>query len=166
MTDRIYVGVIGPSAASPAECDLSRAVGALLADAGAVLVTGSVAGVSGAAAAGATGRGGTVLALAPGYDRVGPDLTVSVPTGLGELSNGLVVRAADALVSVGGGWGTLMEVALARRTGVPVMSLLGWQVRDAHGAPVEGPVAAPDPAAAVELALAAARSRGTAPRLG
>jgi uncharacterized protein (TIGR00725 family) len=61
---------------------------------------------------------------------------VVLPTGLGELRNALLVRAADAVIAVGGSWGTLSEIALARRTGVPVVCLGGWQVRDAAGEPV------------------------------
>jgi hypothetical protein len=64
-----------------------------------------------------------------------PYLTVAIPTGLGELRNALVVRAADAVVAVGGSWGTLSEVALAVRTGVPVVAIGGWHVTDGDDEP-------------------------------
>jgi uncharacterized protein (TIGR00725 family) len=70
--------------------------------------------------------------LLPGADRseAHPSLSFALPTGLGELRNGLLVRAADAVVAVGGSWGTLSEIALAVRTEVPVVSLLGWDLPD------------------------------------
>jgi hypothetical protein len=58
---------------------------------------------------------------------------VLLPTGLGELRNALVVRAADGLIAVGGSWGTLSEIALAQRTGVPVVCVGGWRVTDENG---------------------------------
>ena len=72
------------------------------------------------------------VGILPGPDRRGanPFLTVSIPTGLGELRNGLVVRAADAVVAVGGGHGTLSEIALALKLGRPVVGVGTWEV---HG---------------------------------
>lgn len=158
----LYVAVIGPSAAGQELCDLAREAGAELARLGTVVVIGSVLGVSGAAARGAAAEGGTVVALLPGYTRPVDDLPAEVlriPTGLGELCNGLVVRAADAVLSVGGGWGTLIEVATAQRTEVPVVSLSGWRISDAAGMPTVGPDQARTVVEAVEKARAAARIR-------
>jgi uncharacterized protein (TIGR00725 family) len=70
-------------------------------------------------------------------DRSESAATVVIPTGLGELRNALLVRAADAVIAVGGSWGTLSEIALARRTGVPVICLGGWNVTDEAGAAVD-----------------------------
>jgi hypothetical protein len=55
-------------------------------------------------------------------------VTVAIPTGLGELRNGLIVRAADAVIAVGGKYGTLSEIALALKTGVPVIGLGTWEI--------------------------------------
>ncbi|MGH3348383.1 MAG: TIGR00725 family protein, partial [Nocardioides sp.] len=95
--------------------------------------------------------GGTTLGILPGGGRAeaNPWVTVSVPTGIGELRNGLLVRSVDALVSVGGSWGTLSEVALACRTGVPVWAIRGWDLPEPGG-----PVVVTDAAAAVAAALA------------
>ncbi len=134
-----YVAVVGPSAASLAgqpdrEAVLASAydVGRLLAERGAVVLCGGGTGVMGAAADGAAFAGGTSIGLLPGADRseAHPSLSFALPTGLGELRNGLLVRAADAVVAVGGSWGTLSEIALAMRTEVPVVSLLGWDLPD------------------------------------
>ncbi len=142
-----YVGVVGPSGELDAAVATAAAdVGRLLAEAGCVVVTGGGTGVMAAASRGAGEAGGTTLGILPGDDRTeaNPWVTVAVTTGLGELRNGLLVRAVDALVSVGGSWGTLSEVALACRTGVPVWSVAGWDLPGDGG-----PVAVPDAAAAV-----------------
>jgi uncharacterized protein (TIGR00725 family) len=77
------------------------------------------------------------VGLLPGADRTaGNASSVLIPTGLGELRNGLLVRSADAVIAVGGSWGTLSEIALARRGGVPVVCVGGWTVFDASGAPM------------------------------
>lgn len=134
-----YVAVVGPSADSLAtqvdrDAVLVAAydVGRLLAERGAVVLCGGGTGVMGAAAEGARAHDGTSIGILPGADRrdAHPSLSFALPTGLGELRNGLLVRAADAVVAVGGSWGTLSEIALAMRTGVPVCSLLGWDLPD------------------------------------
>jgi len=83
-----------------------------------------------AASRGAREAGGTTLGILPGPDRREANewVTVAVPTGMGEARNALVVRAADALVAVGGAWGTLSEIALARKTGKPVAALDSWDL--------------------------------------
>lgn len=128
-----YVAVVGP--AEPATHDLlDRAAdaGRLLAERGWVVVTGGLGGVMAAAARGAAEAGGTAVALLPGPDRdaAAPGHTVAIPTGLGEMRNALLVRTVDAVLAVGGSWGTLSEVALAARTGVPVFSVAGWDLSD------------------------------------
>jgi uncharacterized protein (TIGR00725 family) len=133
----VYVAVVGPGdAASAADVAAAREVGRLLAEAGAIVLTGGLGGVMAAATAGATAAGGVSVALLPGIDRAASAATVVIPTGLGEVRNALLVRAADAVIAVGGSWGTLSEIALAQRAGVPVVCVGGWDVRDAAGAPV------------------------------
>lgn len=128
-----YVAVVGPSAPEdPDLLDEARAAGRQLAGRGWVVVTGGLGGVMAAAAAGVAQQGGTAVALLPGSDRgaAGPGHTVAIPTGLGELRNALLVRTVDAVLAVGGSWGTLSEIALAARTGVPVFSVSGWDLSD------------------------------------
>ena len=125
-----YVAVVGPSAASDEQTGVAERLGAALAARGHVVVCGGGGGVMAAVSRGAARAGGIVVGLLPGTDRAegNPHLTVAIATGLGELRNGLVVRAADVVVAVGGSWGTLSEVALAVRTGVPVVAIGGWRV--------------------------------------
>ncbi|MFD9127969.1 TIGR00725 family protein [Kitasatospora sp. NPDC059571] len=153
-----YVGVIGPGEASAAQCAAALRVGGLLARAGAVVVCGGLGGVMAAVAQGAAEHGGTVVGLLPGRERAAgnPHLTVALATGLGELRNGVLVACCDALIAVGGSWGTLSEIALARRTGTPVLVLDGWTVAAADGgAPRDDVRRVATAAAGVAAALAA-----------
>jgi uncharacterized protein (TIGR00725 family) len=122
--------VVGPGDATGEERRTAEEVGRLLAEAGAVVVTGGCSGVMEAASKGAQEAGGTTLGILPGADRAEANawVSVAVPTGMGEARNALVVRAADALVAVGGAWGTLSEIALARKTGKPVAALGSWEL--------------------------------------
>jgi uncharacterized protein (TIGR00725 family) len=96
---------------------------------------------------GAGHGGGTTIGILPGLDRAeaNPFVDVAVPTGLGEARNALVVRAADSLIAVGGGYGTLSEVALALKAGKPVVGLESFDL--------DGVIAAGSPAEAVAAAL-------------
>ncbi|MGH2723534.1 MAG: TIGR00725 family protein [Actinomycetota bacterium] len=158
-----YVAVCGPGRASPEEAAAAEEVGRGLAEAGAVVVCGGMGGVMDAAARGARGAGGTAVGILPGHDRRGASrhLTVSIPTGMGEGRNVLVVRAADAVIAVGGEWGTLSEIALARKLEIPVVGLGTWEVaREGLPAAV---VATPSPEEAVARALELARVPGSEP---
>jgi uncharacterized protein (TIGR00725 family) len=147
-----YVAVVGPAdGARPADLEHAEQVGRLLAERGAVLLTGGHHGVMQAAARGAGAAGGTSIGLMPGHDRSAgtTEHTFLLPTGLGELRNGLIVRAADAVVAVGCSWGTLSEIALARRTGVPLVLIEPWDLPADVGVVADGPEDAV--AAVVEL---------------
>jgi uncharacterized protein (TIGR00725 family) len=146
-----WIAVVGPGRASPEELAAAEEVGAEVAAAGAVLVCGGLGGVMEAACRGARSRGGMTVGLLPGLDRGAANgwVQIAVPTGLGEARNALIVRAADALVAVGGSWGTLSEIALAMKGGVPVVGLATWKL--------DGIAAADSPPAAVADALAQLR---------
>jgi uncharacterized protein (TIGR00725 family) len=136
------VAVVGPGAASPEQEAVAEEVGRLLARRGAVVVCGGLGGVMEAACRGASREGGTTVGLLPGLDRgaANPFVSVAVATGLGEARNALVVRAADALIAVGGAYGTLSEIALALKAGKPVIGLGTWEIDGVER--VEGPEAA------------------------
>ncbi|MDM7855147.1 TIGR00725 family protein [Cellulomonas alba] len=139
-TGAAYVAVVGPGDATEAETDVAHRLGHLLASAGHMLLCGGLGGVMAAVARGAADAGGVVVGLLPGTDRHAgaPHLTVALATGLGEMRNALLVRAADVVVAVGGSWGTLSEVALAVRTGVPVVAIGGWTVTTPDGGHAPG----------------------------
>jgi uncharacterized protein (TIGR00725 family) len=124
------VAVVGPGDAEPDQLALAEAVGRALGERGVVVVCGGLGGVMEAACRGAKEAGATTLGILPGADRAAanPHVDVAVATGLGEARNALVVRAADALIAVGGGYGTLSEIALALRAGKPVVGLGTWEL--------------------------------------
>lgn len=126
-----YVAVVGPQAATPSEVETAQRLGRLLAQQHCVVICGGLGGVMEAVCRGAQSEGGTTVGLLPGNSRAHGNayLSVALPTGLGELRNGLVVRSADAVIVVGGSWGTLSEMALAVRTKKPTIVIGGWEVR-------------------------------------
>ncbi len=121
----------GASEATPSQLDAAREVGKLLAESGAIVINGGLGGVSGAASEAASSAGGTVVGLLPGADRAGANahLTLALPTGLGQARNLLIVTAAESVIAIGQGWGTLSEIALAKRLGRPLYALDTWDVK-------------------------------------
>jgi uncharacterized protein (TIGR00725 family) len=150
-----WIAVVGPRRADAREAAWAEEAGAAIADAGAVLVCGGLGGVMEAACRGARSRGGVTVGLLPGSDREEANgwVLLAIPTGLGEARNALIVRSADAVVAIGGAWGTLSEIALAMKAGKPVIGLETWELGRA-GVPVEGVIRAHDAASAVIEALA------------
>ncbi|MFZ0040020.1 MAG: TIGR00725 family protein [Solirubrobacteraceae bacterium] len=146
-----YIAVVGASVASEGQQRAAEEVGAGLARAGAVVITGGGSGVMEAASRGAAEAGGVVVGMLPGSEReqANPWVGIALPTGLGELRNGLIVRAADAVVAIGGAYGTLSEIALALNAGRTVIGLQTW--------PIEGITTVASPQDAVVRAVEAAR---------
>ena len=124
------IAVCGPGApdAGPRALADAEAAGRAIAQAGATLICGGLGGAMEAACRGAVQAGGVTVGLLPGEDHRAANRWVTVPlaTGVGELRNGLIVRAAQAVVAIHGGWGTLSEVALARKIGRPVVAVGDW----------------------------------------
>ncbi|WP_329239403.1 TIGR00725 family protein [Actinoallomurus sp. NBC_01490] len=150
----IQVAVCGPADCTEAERRAAHEVGRLLAARGAVVLCGGYGGVMGAVTEGARSAGGLVVGVLSGADRAEahPGLSAAIATGMGQARNALIVGSADAVIAVGGSWGTLSEVAHALRRGtVPVVQLGGWRLHDTDGAPVPGPVEAASPEEAVAL---------------
>ena len=126
-----YVAVCGASEATPSQLDTAREVGKLLAKEGCIVINGGYGGVMDAASEGAASEGGIVVGILAEADRDGasPHLTVSIPTGLGQARNLVIVTAADSVIAIGAGWGTLSEIALARKLGRSVFGLDTWDVK-------------------------------------
>ena len=119
------IAVIGGGTCSAEEAAVAEQTGRLLAERGAIIVCGGLGGVMEAVARGAKANGGTTVGILPGADPAAANPYIDVPlaTGLGEMRNFLIVRSAHALIAIGGGVGTLSEIALARRIGKPVVGL-------------------------------------------
>src|SRR4051794_11065614 len=151
---RAWIAIVGPGSAESPELEAAEEAGAAVAEAGAGLVCGGLGGVMEAACRGARSRGGLTVGLLPGTDREAANgwVVVALPTGLGEARNALVVRAADAVVAIGGGWGALSEIALALNAGLPVVGIGTWEP-SLGGEAGGGVVAAGEAREAVEQAL-------------
>lgn len=156
---RPYIAVVGAGTEDPATDGPAEQVGRELASRGALVVCGGLGGVMEAACRGAKSAGGTTIGILPTEKRgvENPHVDIALPTGMGEMRNVLVVRAADAVIAVGGEFGTLAEIAFACKVGKPVVGLATWELskggrrRDAY-------VPASSPVEAVEEALRLARA--------
>jgi uncharacterized protein (TIGR00725 family) len=151
-----YIAVCGGSTADDDALEAAEEVGRLVAQAGAVLITGGLGGVMAAAAKGATKEGGTAIGVLPSNNPQDGNEhnTVVVATGLGETRNTVIVNACDALIAIGGEFGTLSEIAFALRIGVPVIGYETWELaRGDLDIPIQR---ATSPADAVQRALRAA----------
>jgi len=155
--ERTYVGVVGAGSAEGRTISVAEEVGRLLAARGVIVVCGGLGGVMEAACFGAKSAGGTTVGILPGLDRDEANawVDVAIPTGLGEARNALVVRAVDALIAISGEYGTLSEIALALKTGKPVVGIDTWEL-SRRGVAATDIVRAANPAEAVERALALA----------
>lgn len=145
---RRQIAVIGSGVEHEARAE---EVGRLLAERGYAVVTGGLGEVMAAAARGAKSAGGTTIGILPGEhpDEANEWIDHVVATGIGHARNLAVVASGEAVIAVGGSWGTLAEIGFARRLGRPVVVLEpGWQVEG------DGIERAESPAQAVEKALA------------
>jgi uncharacterized protein (TIGR00725 family) len=143
----IQVSVIGSGSEHE---DRAEEVGRLLAERGCTVVTGGLGEVMAAAARGAKEAGGMTVGILPGESREDANEWIdhAVVTGIGHARNLAVVASGDAVIAVGGSWGTLAEIGFARRLGRPVVVLEpGWQVEG------DGIERAATPSEAVELVL-------------
>ncbi len=143
------VAVVGGSECTAAEGDVAEEVGRRLAQAGAIVLCGGLTGVMEAVARGVRAGSGLTIGILPGNDPAEANRYIDIPlaTGMGEMRNALIVRAAGAVIAIGGSYGTLSEIALALRIGTPVVGL-----HDRFVGAVDVPRVS-DAAAAVRLAL-------------
>jgi len=144
----MQIAVAGGAEATREEYKTAYAVGRLIAESGAVLVCGGLGGVMEAACRGAKEHGGTTIGIISGTGDGNPYLGIVIRTGLGHGRNVLVAQSGDALIAVGGSYGTLSEIAIALKIRCPVFGLSTWDI--------EGVVPCTSPEDAVKQALVAA----------
>lgn len=149
------ITVVGPASCTDRQADTAEEVGKFIAERGAIVVCGGRGGVMEAACRGAVTVGGTTVGILPGSDisEGNPYLTVALPTGLGEARNALVARAGQAMIAIGGSYGTLSEIALALKAGRKVIGLETWSASD-HAGRELGLLTAKNAIEAVTMALA------------
>ncbi|MCK4450535.1 MAG: TIGR00725 family protein, partial [Anaerolineae bacterium] len=132
------IAVIGGSAPTAEEAAAAEAVGRALAEGGAILVCGGLRGVMEAACRGAKSAGGLTIGILPGTDRseANPYVDIPIVTGIRCARNAIITRTAQAVVAVGGSYGTLSEIGFALSFGVPVVGLGTWEPRREGHPPV------------------------------
>ncbi len=154
----MYISVIGASKCSKDIYKLAYEVGREIARKKATLICGGLGGVMDASAKGAKEAGGITVGILPGDTRIGVSkyLDISLPTGMSEARNVLVVKAANAVIAIGGEYGTLSEIAHALKMGTPVIGLKTWDIgKDEFGA--SRIIRVDDPISAVEKAYELAK---------
>ena len=141
------IGVIGAGKDDAELTEIAEEVGRLIAAREALLVCGGLGGVMEAAARGAKAAGGTTIGILPQATKEMANQYIDVPvaTGFGEGRNVVIIRTADALIAIGGEYGTLSELAFALKMGKPVVGINTWDIK--------GIIKADTPEAAVNSAF-------------
>lgn len=142
MEKKILISVIGGRKVEKSLLKEAEGVGRLLAKRDAILICGGLGGVMEAVSRGMRSEGGLTVGILPQDRRDKANAFVDVPiaTGLGIGRNVIIARAADAVIAVGGEYGTLSEIAFALQMGKPVVGIRTWNVKgvvsakDAEGA--------------------------------
>jgi uncharacterized protein (TIGR00725 family) len=152
----MFIAVVGGAQCSRDEAKLAEAVGVELAKRKATLICGGLGGVMAAACKGARSAGGKTVGIVPGNsrDEANPYVDIPIVTGIGEARNVIVVNTAQAVIAIGGKFGTLSEIAYALRSKIPVVGLNTWTLSK-NGRLVKSIIAANNPREAVEKAVAA-----------
>ncbi|MCI0454131.1 MAG: TIGR00725 family protein [Candidatus Dadabacteria bacterium] len=148
------IGVIGTSEASDEESKTAEEVGREIARRKGTLVCGGLSGVMESACRGAKSEGGLTIGIIPGFNGSDANPYVDVPiiTGIGEARNIIVVRSSDAIIAIGGSFGTLSEIAFALKLDIPIIGINTWEVSS-------NIKKATTPKEAVDLAFSLARPR-------
>ena len=148
------IAVIGGSAPTSKEAGLAEEVGQELAKHGAILICGGLGGVREAACRGARAGGGLTIGILPGENRqlANPYVEIPIATGIGYARNAAVVKSAQAVIAVGGSYGTLTEIGYALQSGLPVIGLNTWTI-SRNDRQDKSIIPAESPAEAVSLAL-------------
>ena len=148
------IAVIGGSQCSSQEARLAEEVGRELAKRGVTLVCGGLGGVMEAACRGASSEGGVTIGILPGESRqtANPYVQFPIVTGIGYARNVAVVKSAQAVIAIGGSYGTLSEISHALQSGIPVIALNTWSLSK-NGQQDNSIILAQNPAEAVDKAL-------------
>lgn len=128
---KTIIGVIGGSKASLKEAEIAERVGELIGRRGWVLVTGGLSGVMEAASKGASKAGGTVVGVVPHADASSANryVDISIATNMGYARNAIIAHTAQAVIAIGGAYGTLSEIAMSRAAGKPVIGIGTWEIK-------------------------------------
>jgi len=155
-----FIAVIGGNQCSKEEAKLAEGIGRELARRGAILVCGGLGGVMEAACRGAQSEGGLTIGILPGENpqAANPYVQIPIVTGIGYARNVAVVKSTQAVIAIGGNYGTLSEIAHALQSDIPVIGLNTWSL-SRNSQPDESIIRAESPAEAVNKALSLAKNR-------
>ena len=156
----MIIAVVGDSSCSPEQAKLAEAVGEQLAQRGAVIICGGLGGIMEAVCRGAKSKGGLTIGVLPGENpsMANPWVDIPIATGVGYARNMAVVKSAQAVIALGGGYGTLSEIAYALKSSIPVIGLNTWSL-SRNGQEADAIIRASNPTEAVEKATALARNK-------
>lgn len=151
---RKFIAVIGGFPCSPEEAHTAEIVGRELARKGAILICGGEGGVMEAACKGALSEGGITVGILPGDSRrtANPHVLIPIVTGVGAARNVIVIKSAQAVIAIGGGYGTLSEMGFALKNNIPLIGLNTWSL-SRNSIPDKSIIMTEDPLAAVDLAI-------------
>jgi len=154
MTMFTAVSVIGPGKCNAQQAKLAEDVGFLLGSRKVVVICGGRGGVMEAVSKGVRRAGGLTIGILPGMDADEGNkyLSLAIPTGLGQARNAIVAYAGQAVIAIGGSYGTLSEISLARKADRRVIGLETWSAEEADGSLLDIEYAK-DPDEAVRMAL-------------
>ena len=157
MINKKLIAVIGGGQCSNKEAKVAEEVGRELARHGAILVCGGLGGVMEAACRGASAEGGITIGILPGENRQAANPYVQIPivTGMGYARNIAVVKSAQAVIAIGGNYGTLSEIAHTLQSGIPIIGLNTWSLSK-NGRQDNSIILAKNPVEAVDKALSLA----------
>lgn len=159
----VQIAVIGGGTCSPRQEKLAYDTGSEIARRGGVLLCGGRGGVMEAAARGARDLGGRTVGILPGdgprSSPPNPHIELALFTGMGQARNQVLVLSAQAVVGIGGSWGTLTEIGLALKHRIPVVVLESWQLQPPDGLSEPLLMSASSPAEAIDLALKVVENR-------
>ncbi len=130
MVKQTIIGVIGAGDASSQECNLAQEVGKEIAKNGGTLLCGGMGGIMEASCRGAKAHGGTTIGILPGTSKedCNPYIDYPIVTAMGHGRNVIVASSCDAIIAIGGGFGTLSEIAFALRLKIPIIGIKTWDV--------------------------------------
>ena len=156
----MIIAVIGDSSCSPEQAELAETVREQLAERGATVICGGLSGVMEAVCRGAKSRGGLTVGILPGEspDMANPWVDIPVVTGIGEARNMAVVKSAQAVIAIGGGYGTLSEIAYALKSNIAVVGLNTWSL-SLNGQALDAVIRVSSPTEAVDKAVAVAENK-------
>jgi len=152
---RIKIGVLGASSCNETIASIAYEVGQEVVRQGAVLICGGLGGVMEAASKGAKAAGGLTVGILPGSSAKdgNPYIDLTIVTDMGQARNIILVQSSDAVIAVSGAYGTLSEIAIALKLGVPCIGIQTWEIDRRI-------IGVKSPEQAVRLAIDKIRTRG------